>query len=46
MTKATLMLYIIAAACIILIVPAADWFADVVGQWMGVIDRIGAPPLR
>ena len=37
-TKLSFVLYVAAAACIILAVPAADWFATVVGHWMGVGD--------
>ena len=37
-SKLSFVLYVAAAACIILAVPAADWFASIVGHWMGVGD--------
>ena len=37
-SKLSFVLYVAAAACIILAVPAADWFATIVGSWMGVGD--------
>jgi len=36
MTPFKWFLYIAAAICIVLAVPAAEWFSGVVGTWMGV----------
>ena len=36
LTKTAFVLYVAAAACIILSVPAADWMATVIENWMGI----------